>query len=126
MSLSASRHLQGKQRLAVQAIAASRNSGSAQPMASRTSKAVPVFNTSVKTLQEVVKLGKSEELSNRQLFARLQADPKTVDRLDMLRLGSEKQGRFERKKWFRYEEPEVKLPHISFFAGAQVVASFPQ
>ncbi|KAJ2886349.1 hypothetical protein H4R27_000713 [Coemansia aciculifera] len=125
MALSASRHLHGQQRLAVQAINTSRNSGNTQLMASRTSKAVPVFNTSVKTLQEVVKLGKSEELSNRQLFARLQVDPKTVDRLDMLRLGSEKQGRFERKKWFRYEEPEVKLPHVSFFAGAQVVSSFP-
>ncbi|KAI7829107.1 P-loop containing nucleoside triphosphate hydrolase protein, partial [Kickxella alabastrina] len=64
-------------------------------------------------------------VSNRQLFARLQADPNTIDKLDMLGLGSEKRGRFERKKWFRYDEPDVKLPHISFFAGAQVAASFP-
>ncbi|KAJ2007143.1 hypothetical protein GGI04_000037 [Coemansia thaxteri] len=89
-------------------------------------RATPAFNTSVKALQESVKLGRSEELSNRQLFARLQADPKTVERLDMLRLGSEKPGRFERKKWFRYQEPNVRLPHVAFFAGAQAATSFPK
>ncbi|KAJ1934391.1 hypothetical protein GGF37_006380, partial [Kickxella alabastrina] len=91
----------------------------------RISLSASKFNTSVKTLREVVKHGSSEEVSNRQLFARLQADPNTIDKLDMLGLGSEKRGRFERKKWFRYDEPDVKLPHISFFAGAQVAASFP-
>ncbi|KAJ1932725.1 hypothetical protein EC988_009360 [Linderina pennispora] len=43
----------------------------------------------------------------------------------MLQLGTEKRGRFERRKWFRYSEPEVKLPHISFFAGALTPESFP-
>ncbi|KAJ1852154.1 hypothetical protein LPJ73_002881 [Coemansia sp. RSA 2703] len=66
-----------------------------------------------------------EQLSNRQLFARLQPDPKTIDKLNMLQLGTEKHGRFERKKWFRYNEPHVKLPHMSFFAGAQKETSFP-
>ncbi|KAI8324641.1 P-loop containing nucleoside triphosphate hydrolase protein, partial [Martensiomyces pterosporus] len=65
-------------------------------------------------------------VSNRQLFSRLQPDPRTLDKLNMYELGNEKRGRFERKKWFRYNEPPVKLPHIDFFAGAQAAESFPK
>lgn len=84
------------------------------------------FNTSIKTLQETSGSNSSQRFSNRQLFARLQPDHKTMDMLDMLGLGSEKQGRFVRKKWFRYQEPAVKLPHMAFFAGAQSPSSFPK
>ncbi|KAJ1944120.1 hypothetical protein EC988_006066, partial [Linderina pennispora] len=61
----------------------------------------PVFTTTADSLKEAVRVGKSEELSNRQLFSRLQPDAKTLDTLDMLQLGTEKRGRFERRKWFR-------------------------
>ncbi|KAJ2702685.1 hypothetical protein FB645_004172 [Coemansia sp. IMI 203386] len=91
----------------------------------RKTKQPSKFSTSIDTLRSVVEQQASDKLSNRQLFARLQVDPKTMDRLDMLSLGSQKRGRFERKRWFRYNEPEVKLPHIVFFAGAQKESSFP-
>ncbi|KAJ2719734.1 hypothetical protein GGI07_005034 [Coemansia sp. Benny D115] len=84
------------------------------------------FSTTVNTLKSTVKLGEDEHLSNRKLFGRLQPSAKTMDMLDMLGLGTVKQGRFERKKWFRYNEPTVKLPHMSFFAGAQTASSFPE
>ncbi|KAJ2769248.1 hypothetical protein IWQ57_003184, partial [Coemansia nantahalensis] len=83
----------------------------------------PRFATTVQALQEQAR--PDEQVSNRQLFARLQPDPRTMERLDMLQLGSEKQGRFVRRRWFRYDEPDVKLPHIHFFAGAKSAASFP-
>ncbi|KAJ1731562.1 hypothetical protein LPJ61_002473 [Coemansia biformis] len=83
----------------------------------------PRFGTSVQALQEQAR--PDEKVSNRQLFARMQPDRRTVERLDMLRLGSEKQGRFERRRWFRYDEPDVRLPHLHFFAGAKSAASFP-
>ncbi|KAJ1723769.1 hypothetical protein LPJ53_001937 [Coemansia erecta] len=84
------------------------------------------LRTLAESLRDTPSAGSPDgQLSNRQLFARLQPDAKTVDKLDMLQLGTEKQGRFERKKWFRYNEPNVKLPHMSFFAGAQAEASFP-
>ncbi|KAJ2361277.1 hypothetical protein H4S02_007926 [Coemansia sp. RSA 2611] len=90
------------------------------------SRQSPAFETTVAALQGAVNVGAAtKNVSNRQLFARLQPEKKTLEKLDMLQLGSEKSGRFERKKWFRYHEPEVKLPHISFFAGAQAPASFP-
>ncbi|KAJ2649185.1 hypothetical protein IWW42_003846 [Coemansia sp. RSA 1085] len=85
----------------------------------------PKFATTVQALQETVH-SNAGDVSNRQLFAQLQPDQKIMDKLDMLQLGREKQGRFVRKKWFRYEEPEVNLPHISFFAGAQTPKSFPE
>ncbi|KAJ2817495.1 hypothetical protein IWW50_006150, partial [Coemansia erecta] len=82
------------------------------------------FETTVQALQDTS--GASAQVSNRQLFARLQPDRRVVEKLDMLQLGTTKQGRFERKKWFHYSEPFVKLPHIAFFAGAQSAASFPE
>ncbi|KAJ1876495.1 hypothetical protein LPJ57_004461, partial [Coemansia sp. RSA 486] len=96
-----------------------------QTRLSRQTRQPSKFSTSIDTLRSVVEQQASDKLSNRQLFARLQVDPKTMDRLDMLSLGSQKRGRFERKRWFRYNEPEVKLPHIVFFAGAQKESSFP-
>ncbi|KAI9502820.1 hypothetical protein GGI25_002599 [Coemansia spiralis] len=88
-------------------------------------KAAYVPNTTVEALKEAVKTGRDEALSNRQLFARLHPEQKTIDMLDMYRLGIEKQGKYDRKRWFHYREPEVKLPHLSFFAGAQQTQSFP-
>ncbi|KAJ2162640.1 hypothetical protein GGF46_000513 [Coemansia sp. RSA 552] len=85
----------------------------------------PGFRTTVEALREAAPAGHADKLSNRQLFARLQPDRRTMEKLDMLQLGTEKQGRFVRKRWFTYYEPFVKLPHISFFAGAQAAASFP-
>ncbi|KAJ2779082.1 hypothetical protein H4R18_004210 [Coemansia javaensis] len=81
----------------------------------------PLVSTSVQALQESAR----EPASNRRLFARLRPDPRTMERLDMLGLGSEKRGRFERRRWFRYDEPEVRLPRLFFFAGARAAASFP-
>ncbi|KAJ2852598.1 hypothetical protein IWW36_000227 [Coemansia brasiliensis] len=85
----------------------------------------PTFDTSVQALQDTAS-SNADGVSNRQLFARLQPDKKIMDKLDMLQLGREKHGRFVRKKWFKYDEPDVKLPHIFFFAGAQTPASFPE
>ncbi|KAJ2617606.1 hypothetical protein H4S08_000247 [Coemansia sp. RSA 1365] len=83
------------------------------------------FRTTVEALRETANANESASLSNRKLFSRLRPDEKTIEKLDMLGLGSAKTGRFERKRWFRYEEPPVKLPHIAFFAGAQTASSFP-
>ncbi|KAJ2861725.1 hypothetical protein GGI22_002377 [Coemansia erecta] len=73
----------------------------------------------------MVDVPSTQELSNRKLFERLQPNGKTMEMLDMYGLGMDKQGRYERKKWFYYKEPEVRLPHLSFFAGAQSSKSFP-
>ncbi|KAJ1666932.1 hypothetical protein EV178_001846 [Coemansia sp. RSA 1646] len=76
-------------------------------------------------LKGTVNVQNTEELSNRKLFERLQPNAKTLEMLDMYELGMDKQGRYDRKKWFHYSEPMVKLPHLSFFAGAQSSRSFP-
>ncbi|KAJ1852809.1 hypothetical protein GGH12_003253 [Coemansia sp. RSA 1822] len=90
---------------------------------SKTSKRPSAFETTVQALQDTSR--NSEQTSNRQLFAQLQPDRRTLEKLDMLQIGTVKHGRFERKRWFQYNEPHVKLPHIAFFAGAQTPASFP-
>ncbi|KAJ1965718.1 hypothetical protein GGI12_000579 [Dipsacomyces acuminosporus] len=113
-------------RLASKAAALFSTAAGTAPRNGRGRRHSPEFNTSVQTLQQIVKTGIDEPVSNRQLFSRLQPDPKTVDKLDMYGLGNEKRGRFERRRWFRYNEPEVKLPHINFFAGAQSAESFPK
>ncbi|KAJ2712954.1 hypothetical protein H4R19_002490 [Coemansia spiralis] len=83
----------------------------------------PRFATTVQALQEQAR--PNEQVSNRQLFARLQPDRRTMERLDMLQLGNEKQGRFVRRRWFQYDEPDIRLPRIHFFAGAKAAESFP-
>ncbi|KAJ2559167.1 hypothetical protein EV175_000465 [Coemansia sp. RSA 1933] len=81
--------------------------------------------TTIETLKSTVKVPNKQELSNRKLFERLQPNGKTMEMLDMYELGMEKRGKYDRRKWFSYEEPDVKLPHLSFFAGAQSSKSFP-
>ncbi|KAJ1737831.1 hypothetical protein LPJ72_000129 [Coemansia sp. Benny D160-2] len=84
-----------------------------------------VHRTTVEALKDAVNVRGAEELSNRKLFERLQPDEKTMEMLDMHRLGMEKEGRFVRRRWFGYQEPEVSLPRLAFFAGAQSSKSFP-